>query len=266
MNSIRKHIRIYLKYFRVFVKTRLVYKWDTVLSILNNFLSLVSSIAIILLLFTRIESLNGWSFWQLVFLTAFFRMVLGFQTFLFFAPVFLGKEFILPGDFDRVLVRPLNPLYQVFASEINIHNFTEAIGSLLVLLYAAQKLSINLSLSKVLFGVVTILSSVILLTSIFLALGTLAFWTGKSRSFFSLVWGVRDLAQYPLGIYPGAVKTVLVTLAPVAFASFYPVTFLLEKQASIYLQLSSLIAGPFFFLLAYRFWRIGLSRYSSTGS
>jgi ABC-2 type transport system permease protein len=261
-----KHLRIYLHYFKLFLKTRLVYKWDASLSMLNNFLSLASSIAIIIFLFTQIESLNGWSFWELIFLTSFFRVALSITNFLFFAPVFLGEDFIVPGDLDRVLLRPLNPLFQVYSDKINIHSFAEATAAFLVGLYSLYKISWSLSAEKLLFGISSLLSSTILLTAIFLFLGSMAFWTGRSRSFFTIVWRVRDLAQYPLKIYPGALKSILTTLIPVAFASFYPATFLLEKQASIYLQLSSLIAGPFFFLLAYQFWRIGLSRYSSTGS
>lgn len=261
-----KHLKIYLKYFRIFLKTRLVYKWDTALSILNNALSLAGSIAFIMLLFTQIETLNGWSFWELIFLTAFFRMVLGVQTFLFFAPVFLGREFIITGDLDRVIVRPLNALYQVYADMINIHNFAEALGSLAVLLYAAKKLSIQFSLLKMLFGLASVISSVFLLAAIFLGLGTFAFWTGKSRSFFTIVWRVRDFSQYPINIYPGAIKAFLMTLMPVAFASYFPVSFLLGKPENYILQLFSLISGPIFFLVSYRFWLYGLSNYSSTGS
>jgi ABC-2 type transport system permease protein len=266
LQSTKKHLKIYFKYFKVFLKTRLVYKWDTALSLVNNALSLISAIALILLLFTQIQELNGWSFWELIFLTSFFRMVLGVQTFLFFAPVFLGREFIITGNLDRVLVRPLNSLYQVYVTQINIHNFTEAVGALTVLIIAADKIGTTLTLPKILYGAAASISSIMLLTAIFLALGTFAFWTGKSRSFFSLIWRVRDFSQFPFGIYPTAIKTFLVTLMPVAFASYFPATFLLGKPANTTLQLLTLIAGPTAFITSYMFWLYGVSKYSSTGS
>ncbi|MFB6158835.1 MAG: ABC-2 family transporter protein [Candidatus Nanohalobium sp.] len=50
------------------------------------------------------------------------------------------------------------------------------------------------------------------------------------------------------------------------FASFFPATFLLDKPGWTNWQIASIIAGPVFYLIAYRFWKFGLSRYSSTGS
>ena len=266
MEYIRKHWKVYRSFFVTYFKIKLIYKTDFILGLMNQFLSLATSLAFIGLLFTQIESLNGWSFYQMVFLYAYFRLVFEVHTFFFFGVVFLDEEYILSGRLDRFKVRPLNVLYQVYASKLNMHNLGDAVAALAILFIAARELPVNLlSLQNLLYGFTSIFSSVIAIMAIFLVVSSMAFWTGRSRSIFDVVWRIRDFARYPINIYPGAMKTFLMTLMPVAFASFYPTTFLLGMDC-LRFQLLSLIAGPFFFLMAYQFWRVGLSRYSSTGS
>ncbi len=266
IGSIKKHWRVYRKFFVTYFKIKLIYKTDFVIGLMNQALSMLSSLAFIGLIFTQVESLNGWSLYQMILLYSYFRFVLNLHTFFFFAPVFLDEEYILNGRLDRFRVRPINVLYQVYASKLNLHNLGDCIASLAILFIAAGKLSINiLTPQNLLYGFFSVISSIIVIMAIFLLVSSIAFWTGRSQSIFTLVWRVRGFSRFPLSIYPGAMKAFLMTLMPIAFASFFPVTFLLGMDY-LRFQLLSLIAGPFFFFLAYQFWKIGLSRYSSTGS
>lgn len=267
IESFLRHSRMYYYYLKTFLKTRLVYQEDFLLGLSNQFFSILSSLGLIALIFTQIESLNGWGFYEMIFLLGTARFIMHFHTTFLFAPVFLGEQYIIRGTIDRYKVRPLNVLFQVYSSRANLHNFGDAVASLGIMAFAASKLSIKfLTPTKMIYAIVAVLNSVMILASIFLVLGSLAFWTGRSRSFFTLLWDFKKFTKYPFSVYPGPVRILFMTAVPLAFASFFPASFALERFRWIEWQLFNLVAGPLFFLIAYQFWRYGLQNYTSTGS
>ena len=91
-----------------------------------SFITQVASIALIGLL--RIPSLliltsafpivGGWNFWDLGFMAALSFMAHGVHHGLFFS--FFGhRDMVWRGEFDRLLVRPLSPVWQIMADGLN---------------------------------------------------------------------------------------------------------------------------------------------------
>ncbi|WEL23191.1 ABC transporter permease [Candidatus Nanohalovita haloferacivicina] len=251
----------------IYLKTQLVYFKDTILGLVNQFFSIFSSLLLIGLIFTQVDSINGWGLYELLFLTGLSRFVLHFHTIFMFSTVFLGEHYITTGRLDRYLVRPLNVLYQLYASRVNFHNLGDAVASLLIVIYSVNQIQgFSLTGLKVIYALLSLGSAVMVIAAIFLFFGTIGFWTGRTGSLFSLFWKVRKFMKYPFGIYSEAMKIFFITIMPIAFASFFQASFLLGKFQYIRLQALSIVAGPVFYILAYRFWLYGLSKYSSTGS
>ncbi len=267
LKSIRRHWRVYKTFFVAFVKTKLIYKTDFVLGTLNQLISLSASVAFIGLIFTQIESLNGWSIYELLFLTGVSRLILNVHGFFFFGPFSLGEHYIVRGRLDRFKVRPLNVLFQVYGSYVQTHAFSDVVASLFVVAYTLPHLSVAvLTPVKVSYLLFAVVSGVMTLASIFLVFATTGFWTGRTQSLFQVFFDLANFRKYPLSIYSAPLKAFFTVIFPVAFASFYPVTFLLAREGYDMFQVAALFVGPVFFFLAYAVWSFGLSRYSSTGS
>lgn len=267
LKSTIKHFKLYKDFFLTYLKTQLVYFKDTALGLFNQFFSLISSFLLIGLIFTQINSLNGWSLYELIFLAGLGRFVLNFHTLFMFSTVFLGEQYIRTGRLDRYLVRPLNVLYQVYASRVNFHNLGDSVASLAIAVYAATKIEgFSMSGVKFIYSILSLSSAIMVIAAIFLVFGTVGFWTARTGSLFSLFWKIRKFRKYPFGIYSEAMKIFFITVMPIAFASFFQASFLLDKFQYLNLQIASIFVGPVFYLIAYRFWLYGLSKYSSTGS
>ena len=264
--SLKKHLLIYRKFFVTYMKSRLVYKTDFILGLVSQTINLSISLAFLTLIFTQVESIQGWTFNEMLFLAGFGGVVLNLHHVFFFRLYSLGKDHILSGTMDRFLVRPLNPLYQVFASGISDDNISKLIANFALLLYASSQIGIEFGIVKLVYGILAVISGVLIIGGIFLLLSTTAFWTGRSREVFWLFFRISDFRKYPFGIYNSAMQIILVTLIPIAFAAFFPATYFLQKGQWAEAQLIALVAGPVFYLLAYQFWKFGLSNYSSTGS
>jgi len=109
IQGLKKYATIYWLYFKQYWKSRLVYKTDFVLGASSQLISVIVSLAFLTLVFTQIENLQGWTFNEMLFLAGFGGTVIFTQNVFFFNIIRLGEEYLITGDFDRLLVRPLNP-------------------------------------------------------------------------------------------------------------------------------------------------------------
>lgn len=265
--ELKKHLKIYLHYFKQFWKTRLVYKTDFVLNSLSQMFNLATSLAFLTLIFTQVESINGWSFAEMLFLAGIGGVAMNMHHIFMLNIINLGDDYIVKGELDRFKVRPLNVLFQVYADNIRDENVPKLITNIALIIYASNQIGLNLLQAEyIIYGTPAFLSAVLTFGSVYLAVSTLGFWMARSRPLTWIVFRLSDFRRYPYGIYAAPIRAVLITLVPLAFASFFPATFFLEKGSWGTMQLLSLFAGPVFFSIAYSFWKYGLSHYSSTGS
>ncbi len=267
LRSVKKHLSIYLSFFKLYMKSRLIYRTDFVLGALSQTVNLIFSIAFLTLIFTQVESLQGWSFNEMLLLAGIGGLILNIHHIFFFKLYSLGDDYIVSGRFDRILVRPLNPLFQVYASYVSDDNISKVLTNIAVIAYAVSQIGTHLITPiNLVYGVLAVLNGVMVLGAIFVTLSTTAFWTGRSKAVFWLFFRISDFRKYPLNIYSGSIQLMLVTIIPIAFASFFPTTFILGREDWRFWQMLTLVIGPVFYFLGYQFWKIGVSNYSSTGS
>jgi ABC-2 type transport system permease protein len=169
------------------------------------------------------------------------------------------------GDFDRFLVRPINPLFQLLAGGFN----EEAVGNFLLggVLIAAtgRALGIFASPFHLIYLAVAVASGAVIFFAINLITGVSAFWIINSIPVMGAVFENYLFAHYPITIYPRAIRIALTWLIPYAFASFYPASYLLGRDVGPLVWISPLVAVVLL-VIGYRLWLAGLRRYDSTGS
>lgn len=267
IRTVRWYARIYWLYFVQYWKSRLVYKSDFLLGMTSQAISLAASLAFLGLIFTQVDHINGWTFHEMLLLAGVGGFIMNLHHVFLFEIYRLGEEFVVDAGMDRVLVRPLNPLFQVYASGVSDNNLSKLIVNTALIGYATANIDLPLfTVDKVLYLVPSILSGVLVFAAIYLFFATTAFWTGRSDAALWFIFQITDFRKYPYDIYNIGIRALLVTFIPLAFASFFPVTFLLELGEWYSWQIATLFAGPVFYLLAYQWWKIGLGNYSSTGS
>jgi ABC-2 type transport system permease protein len=101
--------------------------------------------------------------------------------------------------------------------------------------------------------------------------GALSFWTVESLEAMNvLTYGGVQAAQYPLSIYERWFRNFLIFVVPIGCVAYFPVLAILGKAdplgAPYWFMLVSPVAGFAFLGVAFAAWRIGLRKYTSTGS
>lgn len=266
--GVLKSFNVYSAYFAQFLKARLEYQGDFFAGIAANFFVAFTGLLFLLFLMDGevVEGLGGWGRDEVFFIYGY--SMLPMAVFSTFAPNLydFGNRYVIEGEFDRVLTRPLNSLFQVLFESFNL----EAFGSLLVgfglVLYSGSALGLSFSLVDFAWLIVSGLSGGIILISVFVFLASCSFHfedrIGIAPPFYNLI----QFGRYPLPIFHTAVQFVLSFVVPFAFASFYPATHFLERDAFAAFCYASPLVALITFGVAYGAWNFGVSRYASTGS
>ncbi len=266
LDTLKKYVLIYLQYFKQYWKTRLVYKKDFIVGGTAQLVNLAASLAFLTLLFTQVDNINGWTFNEMLFLAGVGGVIMNCHH-IFLFNMYSLEDYIVEGNFDRFLLRPLSPLFQVYADDVSDNNLSKLIANIALIIYSANQIGLNLlTLGNVVYGVLALASGVLVFAAMYMAFATTAFWTGRSRSAIWLIFRLSEYRRYPFSIYALPIQIILITAIPIAFASFFPATFFLDRQEWFYWQIGSILAGPILFTLSLLFWKKGLSNYSSTGS
>lgn len=252
------------------LKSRMEYRTSFLLWFGNTVAFHAVSIGIIWALLSRFPSLNGWDFPEMIFLYALGLLARGIYT-TFFFPIMRIPYLVRQGNFDRYLIRPLNPLFQILLQG-SLTSINDLIVGLVVFSQAVRMVEVTWSLALVLFLVAVVVGAGLIQAAIALSVASVSFWVIKVSG---LTWTVQqiqnELIRYPVSIYGRAVQLILTIVLPVAFTSYYPTSTLLGKADGSLLPAQQLgwltpVVGALWFGLAYAVWKRGVNRYQGTGS
>jgi ABC-2 type transport system permease protein len=261
-----RHASILAAYFAQFVKTRLAYRVDFFLDSLGVIAALAVQLTFLGVLYTKIRSLAGWSFDQLLLIHGFSLVPLGL--FNLISPNLWGfsERHLVEGRFDRVLLRPVDPLFQVLFESFNVAALNEIVLGLILMGAAATRMGIApVPLDLLAFPVLAVSAAAVYL-GVFVILTSVSFWFEDRLGIGPPVYNMIRFARYPVTIYHPAVRLLLSWVVPFGFAAFYPATrFLRAEEFHVFAALTP-VMGAICLGAAVWMFRTGMRRYSSTGS
>jgi ABC-2 type transport system permease protein len=213
----------------------------------------------------QVPSLNGWGFEEVLLIYGLVTLAKSINHMFADNLWTIGRDYIRTGGFDRFLVRPIDPLFHLLADRFCHDGVGNFLVGVVLVIGAGGPLGIFASPLKVVYLVVAVLSGGMIFIALNLITCVSAFWLMDSVPVTRAVFDNHLFAQYPLTIYPRAINVLLTWLIPYGFASFYPATFLLGRDASLVVFAGPLVAGALL-VFGYRFWLFGLRHYAGTGS
>ena len=237
---------------------------------LGHFLANGTEFLAIWALFSRFGNLKGWQLAEVAFFYATVHLAFAIADSLTrgFGRV---AELIKMGDFDRLLLRPRSTVLQLLGYELTLRRFGRFCQALVILVAAGLSLGVAWSAGKFALLLFTVLGAVCLFVGLWVLQATLASWSTESLEILNTVtYGGVETAQYPLPIYLPWFRKFFTFVIPLACVNYFPVLPIIGKSDVLgsppWLQKAAPLAGVLFLFIAMRVWRLGLRRYSSTGS
>jgi ABC-2 type transport system permease protein len=269
--AVKMKIKEYLSLWKQLVKMNvsrwMEYRADFIIGISAMFASNLTSIIFYWTLFQNIVEIKGWTFWQLVFLSGLSALTVGiWHAFLIGASPWRVERDVRKGNFDRLLVNPVNSFVYLLISSIDDDGFGDLIAGLLITYLGATMSGISLGLSNILLLGLIVFGSVLIFFSLTLFISSLCFWVTRSGAIGEIIWSLLRFIDLPLDVYNPFVTFILTFILPLGFINFYPAQLFLGK--GLYMQFAYLtpLIGIISFIIAYKFWKFGLKNYTSTGS
>lgn len=261
---------LYARLVQARMRSEMQYKASFIMRTIGAFFITIIDFAGIVVLFSRIPQLAGWSLMEVGILYGLTAICFATAE-LFAASLDWFDEFIIQGTFDRVLTRPLGALFQVLTEGLTLRRLGRISQGALVLAVALHTLPIHWTLVKVLLLAFTFPSGIALFFGIFVIGAAYCFWVvqGKEATHV-LTYGGDVVSSYPLEVYRQWLRKIITFVLPIAFVSYYPTLYLLDRPDPLGLPEWMHLAGPLAALavdaLAYVAWTVGVRRYQSTGT
>ncbi|HAN94882.1 MAG: ABC-2 family transporter protein [Limnochordia bacterium] len=254
--EVKRLIRFALHYFSANLQSAMEYRGAFLSQVVFMFINNLMLLFFWWVLFSKIETLNGWSFRHLLLLHALVGGAYACQALLFGGSFSLSRS-IAEGGLDFYLTLPKPVLLHALISR----SFAAAWGDLafsLAVFFLTAAPSAGLTLCFLLLC----FAGGVVMTSFAVLAHSLSFWLGRSERLANqLSEALLSFSLYPEGIFSVTTRVVLYTLIPAGFVAYLPVRILDEfTLARVGLLLCFALALAV--LARFVFYR-GLKRYES---
>ncbi|WP_020580048.1 ABC transporter permease [Actinopolymorpha alba] len=217
----------------------------------------------------RFGAIGGWTLGEVFFLYA-LRLTAHGLWVVPFSQLNQLDLVVREGEFDRYLVRPLNPLVQVLTRRVGLMQAGDLVGGLLLLAYATTIVDVDWSPGAVGFLLLAVVGGALVEVAVQLGLSGLTFRLLSTRMLRIQVDSVfGTFGNYPLKIFPSVARFLFTIVLPMAFVAYFPASVLLDRTGELavpsWFAYGSPLVGAALFTLAYLFWSRQTSHYTSSG-
>ena len=257
---------VFAAYFAQFLKARMAYRADFFADLFATGLGTAASLLFVFVLFVPIDSLAGWQRDEILFIYGLSLIPYGLFSAVSWNLYDFGDHYIIEGNFDRVLLRPLNSFFQVLFESFRIHTLADCLIGAVVIATAARSLDLPFGLFDWIWLFVAAVSGATLFIAVFGTIASLSFHFEDRIGIAPPVFNLINAGRYPVEIFQPLVRFLLRWIIPFSFVAFYPSTGILGRdEFQTLCLLSPLVALVSLGVLAFA-WTLGVRQYKSTGS
>ncbi len=254
----------------MWIRSTMAYRASFAMTLFGNFAGTVLDFVAILLMFSRVDELGGYSFGEVAFLYGLSSAAFGLADLTLGSMERLGQR-VRDGTFDTLLVRPAPVLAQVAADRFALRRLGRITQGLLVLGYALAVVDIEWTPLKVLLMPVMVVSGAGIFAAVFVAGGAFQFVAQDAAQVQSaFTYGGTTLLQYPPTVFAKDLVRGVTFVLPLAFVNWLPALYVLGLPYPLDLPEWVAFLSPLVAVvccgLAGLAWRTGLRSYRSTGS
>jgi ABC-2 type transport system permease protein len=252
-------------YLRLGVLNEMQYRANFFVAIVQSLLSVAVSIAVLELVYSKTSQLHGWGKSELL-------VVLGVQILLggvIHATVQPNMERLTQevqdGKLDFALTKPADSQLLISLRELRLWQLVDVVSGAIVIAVGISELQTTVGLADALAFLALLLIGAALLYCFWLILATGSFWVVNMWFLSDLFEGIYQVGRWPIGVYPGWLRYSMTYLVPIGFAVTVPAQAVTHRLHWLTVVVAVVFAVAVF-VVARRFWRFGLRRYSGASA
>jgi ABC-2 type transport system permease protein len=260
--------RLYRILITASIRAQMQYKFHFVAASVTTGLIMTLDFLVLSAILYRFDHVKGWGIYEVGMLYGVASVAMSLYR--MFAPELHEFErYIIQGEFDQILLRPVSPLLLLLTRNIELMRIGGVVQGMAILGVSLFGLAAAGKDVWFILGYlpIAVVSGGVICFSIDLMTAAAAFWIQqiKELQIFTF-YAPFSAANYPLSLYPNWLKGLFFTVIPVAFVNYVPMLYLLDKGGPWCNLLLSPLVAILFLLVAIRIWNLGIRHYHSTGS
>jgi ABC-2 type transport system permease protein len=207
-------------------------------------------------------NLAGYNTNQVIFFFLVFNIVDVLSQFLF-REVYRFRPMIVNGDFDFVLVKPINSLFRVLLGGADVIDFITIPPLIFVTIYIGSLL--HPSMVSTVYFVLLLINAFLIATAFHIAVLSLAIITLEIDHMVMIYRDLTSLGRLPVDIYKQPLQGFLTYLIPVGVMITLPAKAIMGFVGPAGI-LTAFLVGILAIFISLRFWNFALKKYTSASS
>lgn len=227
---------------------------------------LVAGLGLVFLwaVFSPVPDIRGWTRAEALLVWGLAETASGLSQACFHGLWTQNQRYVLTGDLDRLLLRPVDPLRGLLAEQCMPGHLALSVGGLAMVVVAAVDLPplplvVWMGLAVAVVGGAALQGGLMLLVA---AVGLRVPHRGRTVGIASQA---AAFARYPLEVFPAWLSTVLLTVVPMGLVAAVPGAAALGRLPALAL-FAPVVGGTVLVLVGAAVWRRALRGYASSGT
>lgn len=230
--------------------------------ILAKLLRFAFFVTLIVFLMENTQSLAGYSSDQILLFFLTYTLIDSLSQMLF-REVYRFRAKVVSGDFDMDLVKPIASLFRPLLGGADPFDMITLVPFTIVFTVVAIRFAPTAE--QVVWFLVLILNAVLIAASFHILVLALGVFTTQIDHAIMIYRDIIGMGRFPPEVYPVVIRTVLLTLVPIALMVTIPARILMGVFSWEAVAMALAISG-LFLLFSWTAWRRALSLYSSASS
>lgn len=265
--AIRKNLKIYIRLLSMKIGKTLTYRTNSVLGIIVDFGYQLFLIIFVNLLFSSVDSVKGWSFYQMLLLAGF--SIVASQLMLAFC--YVDNIWRLPkkineGIIDFYLLKPIDSMFMCTLQEPYISGFIGTVSGIFLIVFSIVKQSISFDLVSFLLAFLCFLSGLVVYYSIYTLITSLAFLVSDTNTLPLIASSIMEFRNNPKEIYSRPLQAFFSYIVPVVLVAGIPSYIIIHEYKNIDLVFVSLLVCLCLFSVTKIVWNTVIKNYTSASS
>jgi len=224
----KKLLNIYTTCVITALSRALTYRLNFVMSMLITFLFNALFPLVTVLIYRAGARFPGWNIYEALLMQSVFTLSNGLACIMFSGVLWTTMQHIREGSYEIVLLRPVNPLFFLIASNFDPGSAGLIIGGGALFAFSLAHTGI-VSLAAIPQFVLLFAAGFAVMAGIQMIMAATAFkWVGNSR-IPEIFDSIMTFGKYPVTIFPRAVQSIVTLVIPVGMIGFFPASALLGR-------------------------------------
>lgn len=249
------------------VKTRVEYRVDLVTSMLMELAQQAVLLVVVLVVFRHVPNLKGWSQAEILFIYGYFLIPWALFNTLSGKLWDFGEDFIVRGEMDRLLTRPLPSLLQLILEGIELESLVGLVSGGVLMGVYGRAAGVEWQWTDGPLLLLGVAGSVLVYLGVYISIHAVAFFSDSKNQLEPMVWNINNhYGRYPVDFYNRPLRFLLTWVLPFAFVGVYPSAYFLRRGDWLAWAALTPLVGVVCMGLAIWLWRAGVRRYEGAGS